>query len=331
MKNLSKIFNGLMIVFLSVTVLSCNDDDDGTRPMVETNTVTDFVINAGDDYSILLAAVVKADLATTLSGTGPFTVFAPNNVAFNAFLGAIGFANVDEVPTDVLTQILLNHVLSGDVRSTDLSTGYVNTLSTATPNEAAMSLFVNIDGGVSLNGVSTVTSADNVVDNGVIHLVDAVIGLPTVVTFAVADPTFDILQAALTRSDLTFDYVTTLSTADGTDPAPFTVFAPTNDAFVALLTFLEATELSDIDEPTLKATLDLHAVAGANVTAALIADGESAIGTLGGDITANKSANGVTLTDANGRVSNVVATDVQASNGVIHAIDMVILPNLGTK
>jgi uncharacterized surface protein with fasciclin (FAS1) repeats len=329
MKNLSKIFNGLLIVFLSVGLLSCNDDDDGTTPLPVSNTVTDFVIAAGADYSILLAAVVKADLATTLSGAGPFTVFAPNNTAFEAYLGQ--GVTVEDVSAEALSDLLLNHVVSGDVRAADLSTGYVNSLSTATPNGAAMSLYVNIDDGVSLNGVSTVTSADNVVDNGVIHLVDAVIGLPTVVTFAVADPTFDTLQAALTRADLTFDYVTTLSTADGTAPAPFTVFAPTNGAFTALLTFLEADGLEEIAEATLKATLDLHAVAGANVTAADIADGESAIGTLGGDVTANKSADGVTLTDANGRVSTVVATDVQAANGVIHAIDMVILPNLATK
>lgn len=328
MKNLSKISKLFTVLFMSVAMLSCNNDDDGTPMAPATNTVTDFVTNAGANYSSLLAAVVKADLATTLSGAGPFTVFAPNNDAFDAFLAANGFANLDAVPTATLKEILLNHVVSGDVRSTDLSTGYVNTLSTATPNSAAMSLFVNTEGGVSLNGVSNVTTADQVVDNGVIHLVDAVIGLPTVVTFAVADPTFDTLQAALTRDDLTFDFVGTLSTANGTSPAPFTVFAPTNMAFTNLLTFLEANELGDIAEGTLKATLNLHAVAGANVTAADIADGESTIGTLGGDITANKS-NTVTLTDANGRVSTVVATDVQASNGVIHAIDMVILPNLG--
>ena len=469
MKNLSKIFNVLMIAFLSVALLSCNDDDDGTPPIMETNTITDFVINAGDDYSILLAAVVKADLATTLRGTGPFTVFAPNNVAFNAFLDANGFANVDAVPTDVLTQILLNHVVSGAVESTALSTGYIKTLATSTAANLPMSMYVDISSGVSLNGVSTVTDPNKLVDNGVIHLVDAVIGLPsiathavangsfsslvlalsaadlvttvdtggpftvlapvdaafttfldgadlvdipvatltqvllnhvldgvtlstdlttagagyantkasgpndnalsiyfntsngvqfngassvaladviaengvihavdavidlpTVVDFALADPTFSTLVAALTDSRLTTDFVSILSTANGTDPAPFTVFAPTNDAFAALLTELSATGLADIAETTLNATLTYHVVGGSNVIASQVTNGLT-IGTLGGDITATVDDTTVTLTDSNGRVSTVVATNVQAANGVIHAIDMVILPNLGTK
>ncbi len=313
-----------MILLMSVVLLSCSNDDDGTQ--METNTITDFVVNAGANYSSLLEAVQKADLATTLSGAGPFTVFAPNNAAFDAFLSANGFANIDAVPTATLTQILLNHVVSGAVQSSALTTGYIQSESTATPNGEKMSMYVNIDDGVVINGVATVTGADNLVDNGVIHLVDAVIGLPSVVTFAVADPTFDILQAALTRSDLTTDFVATLSTANGSDPAPFTVFAPTNDAFVALLAELEAADLNAIDEPTLKATLTYHVVGGANVVDSQLTD-DMTVSTLGGDITANVTG-GSTLTDANGRVSNIVATNVQAANGVIHAIDKVILPPL---
>ena len=325
MKNLSKkFFSGLMIIFLSVAVISCSDDDDGTQVPV-TNTVTDFVVNAGANYTSLLAAVQKADLATTLAGPGPFTVFAPDNAAFDAFLSANGFASLDDVPTATLTEILLNHVVSGAVQSSALATGYYESESTATPNGAKMGMYISIDGGVSINGVSDVTGADNLVDNGVIHLVDAVIGLPTVVTFAVADPTFDILQAALTR-EASFTFVETLSTADGTSPAPFTVFAPTNAAFVDLLEELEVNGLEDIGTETLAATLTYHVVAGANVIDSQLMD-DMTVTTLGGDITANVTG-GATLTDANDRVSNIVVTNVQSSNGVIHVIDKVILPDL---
>jgi uncharacterized surface protein with fasciclin (FAS1) repeats len=176
---------------------------------------------------------------------------------------------------------------------------------------------------VVINGVSTVTTADVSADNGTIHAVDAVIGLPTVVTFALADPNFSVLVTALTRSDLTFDFVGTLSTPNGTTPAPFTVFAPIDAAFVDLLEELGVDSLDDIDEPTLKGTLEMHAVAGANVLAAGLSDAMT-IETLGGDITANVTG-GATLTDANDRVSDIIAVDVQASNGVIHAIDKVLL------
>ena len=248
------------------------------------------------------------------------------NAAFDKFLSDNGFASLNDVPNDVLTQVLLNHVISGDLKSSSLSTGYGKTLATESSSNNNLSIYINTDSGVNLNGVSDVVTADIDASNGVIHIVDGVIGLPSVVDLALADDTFSIVVSALTRGDLTFDYVTTLSTPNGTAPAPFTIFAPTNDAFVSLLAELGVSSLEEVDEPTLKATLDLHAVAGANVLAAGLSD-DMMVGTLGGDITANVTG-GATLTDSNGRVSNIIVTDVQAANGVIHVIDKVVLPKL---
>jgi uncharacterized surface protein with fasciclin (FAS1) repeats len=146
--------------------------------------------------------------------------------------------------------------------------------------------------------------------------------LPTVVTFATADPNFSILVSALTRES-SYTYVETLSTANGTDPAPFTVFAPTNDAFVDLLGELKLENLADVKTETLTSTLNTHVVAGANVQSSGLSDGMS-IQTLGGTLTANVTG-GATLTDSKDRVSNIIVVDVQASNGVIHAIDKVVL------
>ena len=143
-------------------------------------------------------------------------------------------------------------------------------------------------------------------------------------TFATADPNFSSLVAALTRES-SFSYVATLSTANGTDPAPFTVFAPTNDAFTALIAELDAVEaLGDIPTATLEAALNTHVVAGANVREADLTDGP--VTTLGGEVTIDAST--AVITDANGRESTIVVTNVQASNGVIHAIDTVLLPEL---
>jgi len=324
MKNLKNLLSLFLIIFISVSVVSCDDDDDDDKmPVKMTNTVADFVVANQTNYSSLLAALQKANLVETLKGTGPFTVFAPDNAAFSAFLADAGFANLDAVPVDALTQILLNHVVQGDVRSNDLGTGYISSLSTATPNGNKMSMHINTANGVLINGTSKVVNADNIVDNGVIHLVDKVIGLPTIVTIATADANFSTLVAALTRNDQP-DFVATLSTANGTNPAPFTVFAPTNAAFGDLLTELNAPNLAAIDGATLTATLTSHVVAGANVIASQLTDNMT-VTTLGGDITANISG-GATLTDANGRISKIIATNVQTSNGVIHVIDKVVLP-----
>jgi len=285
---------------------------------------------ANPNFSNLTAALGAADgnLVDVLSSAGPFTVLAPGNMAFGEFLSENNFSGLGDVPTDALAQVLLNHVLTGVTTSTDLVNaefGYTSTNAMAF-DDHMMSLYFNATSGVMFNGKSMVVAADVVGTNGIIHAVDTVIGLPTVVDFAIADPNFETLVAALTRSDLTFDFVGTLSTPYGTSPAPFTVFAPTNEAFGDLLTELNFNGLSDIPEPTLKATLNHHAVAGLNVKSTSLSD-DFTVPTLGGNITANITG-GATLTDANDRVSNIIAVDVQASNGVIHVINKVVLPPL---
>ncbi|GAB5401198.1 MAG: fasciclin domain-containing protein [Aureisphaera sp.] len=319
MKNFLKL---TLTLLLTLAIVSCSDDDDNGNVMDPGGqTIADFVADNAD-YSTLLAALDRAGLVSTLDGTTNYTVFAPNNTAFDAFLTANNFTSLDDVPTDVLTNVLLNHVVNGTVLSTQLTTGYVNTLGIAVDG-LNLSMFVDTTSGVTLNGQSSVATADVEVDNGVIHAVDAVIGLPTVVTFATADPTFSTLVAALTRSDQP-DFVGILSTPDGTAPAPFTVFAPTNDAFGDLLTELGAGSLDDIDTATLTATLNLHVIGEANVRSTDLTDGP--VTTLGGDVTVD--ATNATITDSNGRVSNIIVVDVQAINGVVHAIDKVILPTL---
>ena len=288
-----------------------------------TNNIVDVAVGS-ENLSTLVAALERADLVTTLANQGPFTVLAPSNEAFNTFLSDNGFSNLDDVPVDVLNNILRNHVIGGRLESTDLTTGYASTFATTPASDANMSIFIDVSNGVKFNGISSVTDADISADNGIVHVVDAVIGLPSVVTFAVADPTFSTLVAALTRDDLTTDFVGVLSTATGTSPAPFTVFAPTNDAFGSLLSELGIAGLADIDEPTLDAVLKNHVVAGANVFDTDLTDNLT-ITTLGGDITANVTG-GATLTDSSGRVSDIIATNIQSNNGIIHAINKVILP-----
>lgn len=274
------------------------------------------------ELSTLSEALAITGLDAVLEDrSAEFTVFAPTNISFDTFLSSLGLASVGDVPVDVLTQVLLNHVVGGINNASDLSTGYINSSATFDTTDNLLSLYVNVDSGVVLNGISTVTSPDIEGANGVVHIVDAVIALPTVVTFATADPTFATLVTALTRNDQP-DYVATLSTANGTSPAPFTVFAPTNDAFDDLLVELGVASLDDIDGATLTATLNTHVIAGANVRQEDLTSGT--VGTLGDDIIID--ANNGTITDQNGRVSTILVFNVQAANGVVHAIDTVLLP-----
>ena len=243
-----------------------------------------------------------------------FTVFAPGNDAFDAFTNP---------NSNDLNAILSNHVVVGTAAfSSDLTNSYVNTAAEFDVDEN-LSLYINIDDGVTLNGTSGVVMADIVASNGVIHTVDAVIDLPTVVTFAAADPTFSTLVQALTELTPSTDFVSVLSAQDGAGSDPFTVFAPTNDAFAALASIPAEADLIPI--------LQHHVVAGANVRSGDLSDGATAT-TLEGDmITINLPGTGDNIADITDGAGNmgigIDAVDVQAINGVIHVVDTVLLPD----
>ncbi len=314
-KNLSQWMLLLGVLFM---VSSCNDDEDPVTPPVDNDKTIVTIATETPNLTSLVAALQKVNLVETLNGTTEYTVFAPTDDAFAQFLADNNIATLDDVPDALLTQILLNHVVVGEAKSTDLSTGYIN--SVATRGDDALSLYINTSAGVNINGVSDVITANVDASNGIVHIVDAVIGLPTVVTFATADDTFSSLVAALTRSDLTTDYVSIL-TGDG----PFTVFAPTNDAFSSLLSGLGFSSLADVPVDVLQTILNYHVVAGANVQSSALVDG-NAVETFQGESITIDLTGGAGIIDASGMKANVVAADVQSNNGVVHAIDKVIIP-----
>ena len=323
MKNYFKI---LPILFLSLFIISCDDDNDDDGVCCAGSSIVDLASQT-ESLSTLVSALQVTGLDATLSTPGAFTVLAPTNDAFDAFLTSINAASLDDIPVDVLTNVLLNHVIIGEVQSSSLTNGYASTQAVSGASGTNMSIYINTDNGVTFNGVSSVTSADVVASNGIVHIVDGVIGLPSVVTFALADPNFGILVQALTRPDLTQSFVGLLSIPAGSAPSPFTVFAPINSAFESLLTELGVNSLNDIDEPTLSAVLSYHVIVGANQLSINLSDGMQFTTAGGGALLFNFGDNGEgILTDNNGRTSNILAVDVQANNGIIHAIDTVVLP-----
>ncbi|MCL9770137.1 fasciclin domain-containing protein [Flavobacterium sp. HXWNR69] len=314
MKNYAKLIKLTLLVVSSTLMFSCSDDDSSSN----NNSITD-IASANANFSILVDALGRANLSSTLDESGSYTVFAPTNDAFQNFLRDKGFSSLNDVPVETLTQILLNHVVAGTNLSTSLQTGYVKTLAKGSASSTnTLSMYINTASGVRLNGVASVTTADITASNGVIHVVDAVIDLPTIVTHATANPNFSTLVGALTSSGQP-DFVGILS---GNTNAPFTVFAPSNDAFVRFETQNPGT-LASLTAGQLTSVLTYHVVAGANVLSTGIPSGPITTFETG-----TFTVNGTTITDETGRQTNIVAVDVQAANGVIHVLDNVILPNL---
>jgi len=273
-------------------------------------------------FNTLVAAVTAAGLADTLAGEGEFTVFAPTDDAFAALpAGTLDSLLAD--PEGALRDILLYHVAEGAVpASTVVTLDEAATL-------AGQAIAVRVDGDdVILNDSVKVLVTNVKADNGLIHVIDGVL-LPaaadeaeamadeemmakgSIVDVAVADGRFNTLVAALTAAGL----ADTLA-GDGA----FTVFAPTDDAFAALGSTIDA--LLAEPEGALRDILLYHVVDG-KVTAADVVNLDAAPTLLGPDIAISLGDNGdVHLNDT----VRVIITDVEADNGIIHVIDAVLLP-----
>jgi uncharacterized surface protein with fasciclin (FAS1) repeats len=304
-----------IVVACTVTLLAACGGNDDDEPAAQPRNI---VQTAQSDarFSILVEAVVAADLAGTLSAPGPFTVFAPTNDAFAALLAELGVTK-DQLLADkaLLTSVLTYHVLPAQVLRAAVPAGQaIGTVQGGIFKvDAVGSDLVVTDGR---NRTARITATDLPTSNGVIHVVDRVL-LPankTVVETAQALPDFSILVEAVIAANLQ-------GTLSGT--GPFTVFAPTNAAFAALLAELGVTKdqlLADV--PLLTKVLTYHVVPG-RVLKANVPVG-TAIGSVeGGTFTVDA---GLAITDQRARRASIVATDVLTSNGVIHVLDKVILP-----
>ena len=320
MKSLKFLMYGFLMVNL-FAFTACDSDDDTTdpTPMPEPMDIVETAI-ATDDLSILVDAVTQAGLVSTLQGDGPFTVFAPTNAAFQDLLDSNpDWNSLSDIDNATLTNVLLFHVLAADVKAADLSDSYVTSLATG-PNDEQIVLQVDVTGGVKFNGTTNPITTDVSTTNGTVHIIDQVMLPPNVVNLALNNPIFSTLVAALTRSDLTTDYVSVLS-GDG----PFTVFAPTNDAFQALLdSNADWNSLDDIPVATLEAVLNYHVVNGANVQSKELTDDQE-VAAIGGMLKIDLTDGAKVETTSNQSVS-IVLTDAQGSNGVVHVVDQVLLP-----
>lgn len=300
---------------------SCSDDDSMTEPTPQT--IVD-IASANSDLSSLVLALQKTNLVDALKADGPFTVFAPDNNAFQDLLDSNSSWNsLDDIPIETLKSVLLFHVISAKLKSSDLSDTYVNTLSTG-PNDEPLSLQIETTGNVEFNGDSKPITVDVEGTNGVVHIIDKVMLPPTIVTLALNNNGFTSLVAALTDSRHTTDFVSVLSGS-----GPFTVFAPTNSAFQALLDSNASwNSLADIPIETLDAVLKYHVVNNANVQADQLTAGD--ITMLSGDTVTIDLTNGAQIKTSSDQMVNILVgastNDVQGTNGVIHAIDAVLLP-----
>lgn len=306
-----KMYSSILMLALGLLVFSACDKDDDATPDT-TNTIVDVAV-ADPQFSTLVSALQRTNLVSTLQSNGPFTVFAPTNAAF-VQLGV----DLSTISDGDLTDILLYHVLGGQINSTDLAEGqtYATTASTAGPNANHLSILIErTPSGVALNGDAMVLSADVEADNGVIHVIDKVLTPLDIVGHASANSNFTSLVSALSTAP--GELVSVLS---GT--GPFTVFAPLNSAFEAI-----AGTVAGLTPEQLATVLTYHVIGGSNVRSTDLTD-NMVVETVNGQTFTINLGNGARITDQTGQTSEIILTDVQATNGIIHVLEKVIIPAL---
>ncbi len=346
MKKIFRIKTLFLLALVSMITISCDNDDDGGDIVIQQFNIVQTAQNSSA-LSSLVAALTKADekagtdLIGTLSGTGPFTVFAPTNDAFTALLGSLeAYNSLDDFTTDedkaLLASILTYHVVAASALSSDLSDG--QNLTTVQGEQ----LTVGIDGSTvtikdkqGMDIAAAVVSTPNIeTSNGIVHVIDAVL-LPqevidainaasakSLVEIVVETEALSVLEAVVIKADL----VDTLN-GDG----PFTVFAPTDDAFTALLDALgdDYNSLDDFDtedEMNLLKDILLYHVIPAKVLEADLSAGEVATALTDNKIEVIASGNTYVIGDASDVDAEITGTDIMASNGVAHTINKVLLP-----
>src|SRR5664279_2271112 len=301
------------VLFLSMAT-ACKKDSTPTTPPAD-NTITD-IVSSNASFSLLKSAVVKANLATTLSSAGPFTVFAPSDTAFTG--SGITSSVINSLSATQLSAILLYHTIPAKIMAADVPAGPNAKVVTA----GGDSVFVTKNTkGVFVNGIP-VTQADIAADNGVIHAIARVLLPPAgnLVQVVQADTSLTYLVAAVVRASTGSTNVAGILSTGGI----FTVFAPTNNAFRAA-GFPTIASINAADPNTLTSILTYHVLAGRAFSSDLT-EGAKPATLNGGTLTISLAGGATVKGNSNTGKSNIIATNIMASNGVVHKINQVLLP-----
>tara|TARA_R110002020_G_scaffold474076_2_gene704422 strand:+ start:419 stop:1375 length:957 start_codon:yes stop_codon:yes gene_type:complete len=302
-----------LALLVTMAFSSCDDDDDDMMP--EPDDIVDVLVDDAN-FSILASAVVAAELDDDLSGPGPFTVFAPTDAAIGDFISDNGLTADALLGSADLADILSYHVVSGNITSGDVAAGPVTSLT-------GDKFYVSVDpeNKIWINGNTMITAVDKMASNGVIHTLDYVITAPTqsIAEIAVASttastPEFTQLVAALSRAGL-------VDAVSGGMDDNLTVFAPTDAAFEDLYDALGVSGVDEIDVDLLTSVLTYHVVP-ARAFSQDLRDGAELPTLLEGE-TLTVDLPGLMINES-GLVPSML--NIHATNGVIHVIDKVIVP-----
>lgn len=306
-----------LIGLIPLLVWSCFDDD-AAQP-IDSLPSTFQIVENSDEHTEFLQLIRQFDLDTVLD-SGTYTVLAPIDFAF---------ADVDlsQFSEDELRNLVKNHIITGNAESANLSNTYLQSLAQTTYNEDEvynLSLLVTQAADITFNGVSQLLQPDLLANNGVVHVIDQLIPLPSISDFILYDQSLTNLQlqiAGVEGEDFAF-----LSIAES-ENAPFTFFAPTNEAFITVISDLAPIEVENFEDLSNQDRIDsfnFHIVENEALRLFNFEAGD--LSTRAGNL--QILLNDLRIRDVNGRTIFFEETNIQATNGVMHRVEQVILSDL---
>ena len=277
------------------------------------------VIEADTSLNIFTDAVKRVNLITTLNSSQHLTLFAPTDYVFNKFFNKSGYSDLDDIPTQELKHLVLNHFLSGSLKNTELFSGYYRTLSKNTVSNGNLTLYIDTGAGLQLNRESWVIEPNLEASNGFVHKVSGIIPQPSLYNLVTNDHFLLFFRVAINRQDLTSGYKYNLTTS-----SPVTLLVPTNDAIAQFLGSEPGfKDISDIPLEVVEQILDNHILKGVNISSdkfgshiPIESEGKSYY---------FEPDNGNTIVRMGSDIyTNILLPDLFATNGVMHIVDQIL-------
>jgi uncharacterized surface protein with fasciclin (FAS1) repeats len=316
MRILSKV---LALLVMTTMVLSCTKSTDSPET---NNTITD-IASRKSNLKIFTQALNITGLATIYRENGERTLFAPSDDAFTAYCTAKGYTTINDIPVNELKNLVLYHQINGTLQTSQLTTGYVKSHAFgAASSNNTLSLYIDTTQGIKINGISSVVTSNIIASNGAIHIVDTVLELPTLAVLTNANLNLSTLATTLALPSQSA-ILGELSSA-----SVYSVFAPTNAAFTALDTELNATGgIAAISDTDMSKILSYHIING-NILSDVFTDGMMITTLLPLQSITFQVSNQIKIKDVKNRITNVTVANIQCTNGVLYIVDNVFLPNL---
>jgi len=286
------------------------------------NTITD-IASRKSNLKIFTQALNITGLASTYRENGERTLFAPSDDAFTAYCTAKGYTTINDIPVNELKNLVLYHQINGTLKTSQLTTGYVKSHAFgAASSNNTLSLYIDTTQGIKINGISSVVTSNIIASNGAIHIVDTVLELPTLAVLTNANLNLSTLATTLALPSQSA-ILGELSSA-----SVYSVFAPTNAAFTALDTELNATGgIAAISDTDISKILSYHIING-NILSDVFTDGMMITTLLPLQSITFQVSNQIKIKDVKNRITNVTVANIQCTNGVLYIVDNVFLPNL---